>query len=166
MGARSNPLPTFLVRPLGLLPKAPALFVLERVLNVVFAEPLAEGEIDFLEGHYVNVSFDDAGIEFALSLRAGRLLAQHAVPDPELRIGGNLMAFVLLASRTEDPDTLFFRRELSTTGDTDLGLYLKNFLDGLEPETLPLYFLVGPLLRLGVRAFSGRSNDAAGTATD
>lgn len=144
-------LPALLARPLALLPKGPALFALQRALNIVFAEHLREGDIDFLDGRLVNVCVNDAGIEFALSLRNGKLIARRAVTDPELRIGGNVWAFLQLANRAEDSDTLFFRRELSTTGDTDLGLYLKNFLDGLEPETLPLHFLVDPLLRLGMR---------------
>jgi predicted lipid carrier protein YhbT len=46
---------------------------------------------------------------------------------------------LLLATRKEDADTLFFRRQLKTSGDTELGLYVKNFLDGLEPETLPYH---------------------------
>ena len=145
-------LPALLVRPLSLLPQWPARFALQQALNVVFAEPLRDGDVDFLIGHEVNVRIDDAGIEFALSLRNGRLVVQPAVVDPDLRISGKLWAFLQLASRTEDSDTLFFRRELSTTGDTDLGLYIKNFLDSLEPETLPLHLLFLPLLRLGSRA--------------
>ena len=31
-----------------------------------------------------------------------------------------------------DPDTLFFQRRLLITGNTELGLYLKNFIDSLE----------------------------------
>lgn len=144
-------LPTLLTWPLLLLPKGPALFALQRALNIIFAEHLREGEIDFLEGRHVNVCINDAGVEFALTVRNDKLIARQAVADPELRIGGKLWAFIQLANRAEDSDTLFFRRELSTTGDTDLGLYLKNFLDGLEPETLPLHFLLDPLLGLGMR---------------
>ena len=121
-------LPSLFAKPLAFLPQWPALFALERTLNVVFAEPLREGEIDFLEG---------------------RMMALKAIDDPDLRIAGDAFAFLQLATRAEDSDTLFFRRQLSTTGDTDLGLYLKNFLDGLDPESLPLNQLTGPLLRLG-----------------
>ena len=130
-----------LAKPLSYLPKWPALFALERTLNIVFAEPLREGEIDFL------VETPDAGEIAKASLI--RLLALKAVDDPDLRIAGDAFAFLQLATRAEDSDTLFFRRQLSTTGDTDLGLYLKNFLDGLDPESLPLNQLTGPLLRLG-----------------
>jgi len=144
-------LPALLVRPLALLPKGPVLSALQEALNAIFSEHLREGDIDFLDGRLVNVSIHDAGVEFALTLRDGRLIARPAGPDPAVRISGKLWAFLQLASRSEDSDTLFFRRELGTTGDTELGLYLKNFLDGLEPENLPYYSLLEPLLRLGIR---------------
>jgi predicted lipid carrier protein YhbT len=142
-------LPALLAKPLSYLPKWPALFALERTLNIVFAEPLREGEIDFLEGNMMTVSINDANVAFTLTVENGRLLALTEVDDADLRIAGDAFAFLQLATRAEDSDTLFFRRQLSTTGDTDLGLYLKNFLDGLDPESLPLNQLTGPLLRLG-----------------
>jgi predicted lipid carrier protein YhbT len=52
-----------------------------------------------------------------------------------------------LATRKEDADTLFFRRQLKTSGDTELGLHVKNFLDGLEPETLLYHRVIDPILR-------------------
>jgi hypothetical protein len=39
-----------------------------------------------------------------------------------------------LTLRLEDPDTLFFNRRLLIEGDTDLGLRVKNMLDGVELE--------------------------------
>jgi predicted lipid carrier protein YhbT len=52
-----------------------------------------------------------------------------------------------LTTRKEDAHTLFFRRQLKTTGDTELGLHVKNFLDGLEPETLRYHRAIDPILR-------------------
>ena len=46
-------------------------------------------------------------------------------------------AFLLLASRQEDPDTLFFRRRLVIEGDTELGLAVKNLVDSLDPDLMP-----------------------------
>ena len=42
---------------------------------------------------------------------------------------------------------LVFRRQLKTTGDTDLGMHVNNFLDGLEPETLPYHRVIDRILR-------------------
>lgn len=43
-----------------------------------------------------------------------------------MTISGNWREFLLLASRQEDPDTLFFRRRLQIDGDTELGLAVKK----------------------------------------
>lgn len=155
-GAATPTLPGFVTRPLALLPKAPARLVLQQALNVVFAEHLRSGEIDFLDQRCLNVCINDAGIEFAVSLHQRKLAVRPAAAEPDLRIAGNAWAFLQLANRAEDSDTLFFRRELSTTGDTDLGLFVKNFLDGLEPETLPLHHVFEPALRIGSRALRMR----------
>ena len=45
---------------------------------------------------------------------------------------------LLLASRLEDADTLFFQRRLELSGDTELGLTLRNVLDRLPWEQVPL----------------------------
>ena len=56
---------------------------------------------------------------------------------PDLAFRANLSAFLQLLARQEDPDTLFFNRELSIEGDTELGLVVKNMLDAIEWPTLP-----------------------------
>lgn len=52
-------------------------------------------------------------------------------------IRGTGRDLLLLPRRQEDPDTLFFRQCLVIEGDTDLGLGVKNLLDGLVPDQLP-----------------------------
>jgi hypothetical protein len=46
--------------------------------------------------------------------------------------GAAALAGGLLATRREDPDTLFFNRRLCIEGDTETGLHVKNLLDALE----------------------------------
>ena len=53
-------------------------------------------------------------------------------------MSGGLHAFLMMLARREDPDTLFFQRLLAIEGDTALGLEIKNFLDRLEWEALPM----------------------------
>lgn len=50
----------------------------------------------------------------------------------DLIFRANLSAFLRLLIRQEDPDTLFFNRELTIEGDTELGLIVKNMLDAIE----------------------------------
>lgn len=110
--------------------------VLEKVIARLFAEPLAEGYFDLLEGRWLRLEVSDLGLAWCLTRdRSGLRLARQAATDVCIR--GNWREFLLLASRQEDPDTLFFRRRLTIEGDTDLGLGIKNLLDSLDPEGLP-----------------------------
>ena len=67
-----------------------------------------------------------------------------------MKISGTIHDFLLLISRTEDTDTLFFQRRLKMEGDTELGLQLKNFLDGMDIESLPYYRHANPWLLKGI----------------
>ena len=140
-------LPALARLPLQYAPVKLKSFVISRALNTLFATPLAEDELEFLAGRRMNVNISDAGLRFSVTLENGRLQAQRAVTEPDLSIEGSTYTFLLLGTRREDSDTLFFRRQLKTQGDTELGLYLKNFLDGLEPETLPLHRILDPLMQ-------------------
>ncbi|MGA4815771.1 ubiquinone anaerobic biosynthesis accessory factor UbiT [Pseudomonas aeruginosa] len=58
---------------------------------------------------------------------------------PAWTIRGDWRAFLLLASRHEDPDTLLFRRRLVIEGDTPSWAWRSqwNLLDSLDSEHLP-----------------------------
>jgi len=113
----------------------------------MFATPLEAGELGFLSQRVMNVFVTDAELRFSVKLDEGKLHAGNAVAEADVTIEGTVYTFLLLAARKEDADTLFFRRQLKTSGDTELGLYVKNFLDGLEPETLPHHRTIDPILR-------------------
>ena len=113
----------------------------------MFAAPLAAGELGFLAQRVVNINISDADLKFSVRLEQDKFCADKEVPEADLSIEGTVYTFMLLATRKEDADTLFFRRQLKTSGDTELGLYVKNFLDGLEPETLPYHRAIDPILR-------------------
>ncbi|MES1943577.1 putative lipid carrier protein [Salinisphaera sp. PC39] len=107
---------------------------LERALALAFREPLARGELAFLEGRRLRVAVTDLGLAWDIThVRAAlRVLPPGPAPDVDLR--SDLRGFALLATRRADPDTLFFRRRLAIAGDTELGLACKNLMDALEPE--------------------------------
>ena len=144
---RSPQLPAIARIPLAWIPSPIKAKGIVRMLNGVFAAPLAEGELDFLSQRTVNVIISDAAIRFSLTLDAGRFVATGPAADADLRIEGTTHTLLLLASRSEDADTLFFNRLLKTSGDTELGLYVKNFLAGIEPDSLPGHRFVDPVLR-------------------
>ena len=110
--------------------------VLQQALNRCFAEPLRDGEFELLRGRWMCLHVADLGLRWYMTLaRDGLRIARQA--EAQVTIRGNWREFLLLASRQEDPDTLFFRRRLVIEGDTELGLALKNLIDSLDPDVLP-----------------------------
>ena len=144
-------LPSLVKKPLAWVPVPLKTGIVAQVLNTLFSDALRDGELDFLDRRTMNVCIRDAGIDFSLSLENGELCARGPAPGPDLSIEGTVYTFLQLATREEDADTLFFHRQLKTSGDTELGLYVKNFLDGLEPDTLPSHRIIDPVLRKGLR---------------
>ena len=124
---------TPLTLPLRLMPIGLHSRALAAVLNTVLSDALREGELDFLEGRLVAVEIDDLGVGYRLGVRDGRILGFGGRDGADATIAGGIRELLLLAARREDADTLFFQRRLRMSGDTELGLYLKNFLDAFEP---------------------------------
>jgi len=149
--ARPPVMPFVVAKPLGLLLTGTARLPTERVLNLMFAEQLADGDLDFLSDRVVTVQIDDMDLRFSLTLAENKLRVLRATRDGDLQISGTAYAFLQLATRTEDTDTLFFRRHLNTTGDTELGLYVKNLLDSMDLAAMPLQPALDKCLRLGLR---------------
>jgi len=132
-----------------MIPASVHSLIISRLLNTLLAQYLHEGELDFLDGRTMLINIEDAGTSFSLSLRNSILIAADS-SHCDLKISGNVYDFMLLVSRREDADTLFFQRRLNMEGDTELGLYLKNFLDGMDVESLPFYTISNPLLMGGL----------------
>ncbi len=120
-------------------PGAVPFFLFGSLLSRRFARAIAGGELDFLHDRILRVVLQPPGFAFDVTLREGQLRVAapggHAGGNRErwdLRITGRARDFLRLATRLEDADTLFFQRRLKMEGDTELGLYLKNFLDAQE----------------------------------
>ena len=127
------PLLTTLASPLRLLPTLAHSQALALALNQVMKEAIAAGDLDFLAGRTVGIEIKDLGIRYRLGLEGRRIRGYGEGAPADATIAGGLHEFLLLAARREDADTLFFQRRLRMAGDTELGLYLKNFLDAFEP---------------------------------
>lgn len=143
--------PFLVAKPFSLLPIRFARLPTQHALNVMFAEQLADGELDFLDNRIVTVQIDDIDLRFSLTLAEGNLRVLQTTQDGDLQISGTAYAFLQLVTRTEDTDTLFFRRHLDTSGDTELGLYVKNLLDSIDLDAMPLQPALGQCLRLALR---------------
>jgi predicted lipid carrier protein YhbT len=132
--SKSPTLPRPLALPLRVVPSIAHSRALVAALNKVFASALHDGELDFLEGQVMLVRVSDASLEFRITLSGNKLRVANSRRPHDLSIEGTVFDFMLLATRREDADTLFFNRRLKLGGSTELGLYVKNFLDALEIE--------------------------------
>ena len=121
--------------------------VLVVFLNRLLAEQLSEGDLGFLEHKYLCINISDAGIKYYLSLKNQKLISVASQNIVDIEIQANLYHFLQLAARQQDSDTLVFQRLLIMQGSTELGLELKNFLDGLDLESSTEFTKIERLLK-------------------
>ena len=134
--------------PIKILPTFMVNTPLTKAINHLFRLPISEGDFDFLQDRCLKIHITDLDLSFYISFDGQQLMATSA-RHVDVEFQGDSKAFLRLASRQEDPDTLFFQRSLMIEGDTELGLGMKNLLDSLEPEQLPI--LAQRLLQLAGR---------------
>ncbi len=125
--AASDILPTALLRRL-----------VQRVLRHVLASPLESGALDQLDGRRIGVEIADLGLRWVVTIEQRKLSMLPASTEAEATVRGGVADLLALAGRVEDADSLFFRRRLQLTGDVELGLTVRNLLDRLPWETIPL----------------------------
>ena len=149
--SKTNPshplLPTPLSLPLRIIPSFIHNKALVATLNRIFHKDLKAGELDFLQDKVVHITIEDAGIDFRFTLNEKILIPGDINQEADLMLKGTIYDYLLLASRQEDTDTLFFSRRLHMQGDTELGLYVKNFLDGLDMDSHKIPGIVESVLR-------------------
>lgn len=127
-------LPSFVANLGQKLPQWPHALVLVAGLNAALKmKLLPESELALLEDKLFRVRVLDTGGEASYTYANGLFRPVFTSQrEPDLTFAANLSAYLQLLSRQEDPDTLFFNRELEITGDTELGLIVKNMLDAVE----------------------------------
>ena len=119
-------------------PLAWQLQVLQRSLQIVLAKPIAQGALLALESRRLGIEVTDLGLRWVISLQQGRMHVGPMQTEAESTVRGTATDLLLLASRREDADTLFFQRRLVLVGDTELGLTVRNLLDQLPWQDIPL----------------------------
>lgn len=133
---RVLPPPRRLAPLLRVLPSRWQARLLEAAMARVLAAPLQSGALDFMSQRRLGIEVADLGLHWVFELRDERLCSSDAAAEATVR--GSATDLLLLASRLEDADTLFFQRRLVLTGDTELGLTARNLLDRLPWESIPL----------------------------
>lgn len=131
-----------LLAPLRLAPPPVNASLIPRLVHIMLADAVADGELDILDGRILALEVTDARLRYGFTLKEQRIAA--ADPDQaDVTVRGDAAAFLALAGGAADPDMLFFRRRLSVEGDVALGLSVKNLLESYEPR----HRLPGPLCR-------------------
>lgn len=152
------PLTSTLRTPLSLflraIPDAVHREVFARLFNHLLQGQWMLDQLQDLDGKRLCLSISDSNTRLMFLIRGQRFLRlpdTGQTRDWDVRIAGRLEDFWLLASRSEDPDTLFFHRRLVLEGETETGLYIKNLLDALDFDwDAHLVSVLGP--GLGTRA--------------
>lgn len=125
-------LPVPLTRLGSKLPQLPPTLALVTGLNLALGRLIPREPLEMLIGKRFTIRVLDAGmtLRFGYGARGFRPVFDAAPPD--LTLCARSRDFLALLMREEDPDTLFFNRRLLMEGDTDLGLLVKNTLDGID----------------------------------
>jgi predicted lipid carrier protein YhbT len=140
--------PTPLRALIARLPSAPPSLAFSLLANRLLWPALKQLDYQPLLGRRYAICVQDLGLTLRFTVSA-----RGFSPDsgkPELSISACARDFLLLLSRREDPDTLFFSRRLVNEGDTALALTVKNLLDSLDTASV-LARLPAPLARAAQR---------------
>lgn len=114
------------------LPKFPGSVALSVVVNVVLLRLMPAEALQAMQGKTIRIRVLDAQTDFDLQYNGKRFMPVLHRPQVDLTISATAQDFYLISQRQVDPDTLFFSRRLSTEGDMELGLVLKNTLDAAD----------------------------------
>ena len=132
---------------ISMLPAFPPSFAFAKVLNLALGRIIPKDHLEPLYGKQISIHVKDLGLNLYFTINADQFTPTHAGKVPDLAICATAQDFFLLATRKEDPDTLFFSRRLIVEGDTELGLVAKNTLDSIEMPTFsPASLLPGNVI--------------------
>jgi predicted lipid carrier protein YhbT len=112
--------------------------LVQRALAAALSRPLAAGAFDALAGRRIAVEVPELKLRLCVAIgeRGLEVLPPDAAAEATVR--GSGLDLLALVGRTEDADALFFQRRLELEGDVELGLTLRNLLDRLPWEDIPL----------------------------
>lgn len=112
--------------------------LLEAAMRRVLSAPIENGALELLVDRKLGIEVSDLDLRWVVVLREGHMQVCAEDEMAEATVRGTATDLMMLASRREDADTLFFQRRLVLTGDTELGLTARNLLDQLPWEEIPL----------------------------
>ncbi len=152
---------------LNCLPSGVKSRALTQLTNRLVCSRLNPQDLQFMQQRTLAIEVEDLGLRWVFCGQSGRLQALPDDTPSEATIQGKLLDLLLLASQLEDADTLFFQRRLKMSGDTALGLEMRNFMDQQVWSSQPqgLRILLNRLARLALAAQAARDQRSAGNKT-
>nr|WP_314363964.1 SCP2 sterol-binding domain-containing protein [uncultured Achromobacter sp.] len=82
-----------------------------------------------LDGRTFAITIEDLGVRAGFSVQGRAFRPAWTRAPADLELGAVLADLISMARGDTDADTLFFQRRLRISGDTELGLIVKNWLD-------------------------------------
>ncbi len=148
-------LPAYLSKPFSFIPSKLHSNILSQFLNKLLISEINEGDLDFLLDKKLCIKINDANIKYYITLKISKSKTRKISPSSfstqnDIEISASIYDFLQLAARQQDPDTLVFQRRLIMQGNTELGLEIKNFLDGLDLESSAVFSKIDSLLKKGL----------------
>ena len=128
-------IPTVAQVGLSLVPFSFKAKAIVELLNIMMKEQMEDEELDFLEQRWVRIVVTDFNLHFEVSYENKWLVREPQQAD--VTFSADSRALIKVAAAKEDPDTLFFQRQLQIEGDTELGLEVKNLLLSIELDEMP-----------------------------
>lgn len=128
-------IPVLIVKLIARLPAWPATQAFVTAFNLTVWKKLQHLDWDDLYGRKFCVVIKDLQLALNFSVTPQGLCVDKSA-QPDVIFTASFIDLIRLALRLEDPDALFFNRRLLIEGSTDIGLRVKNMLDGVEFETL------------------------------
>lgn len=125
-------LPAFVRRGVAALPERPPALLLCAALDFGIGRIVSHDAVAPLAGRRFALVVRDLGLHVRFEGTDDGFRPSRSGLPSDLTIAADLRDFIALALRQEDPDTLFFARRLAVEGDTELGLTVKNLLDGID----------------------------------
>lgn len=82
-----------------------------------------------LDGRSFAITVEDLGVRACFAVQGGAFRPVWTGAPAHLELGATWADLLSMARGDTDADTLFFQRRLRISGDTELGLIVKNWLD-------------------------------------
>lgn len=137
---------------LARVPRYPATLLFCEGLNRRILPHLDRERLRLLWDRPIRVIVSDIAWQFDFTL-APFGFRPNLGAAPRVTFTAPLAVYLALIAQEEDSDTLFFQRRLRVSGDTALGLLIKNTLDALPQEAVPsLFYTFYPRLKRWVTA--------------